>query len=306
MARQIREPRNPVNARQAYAALVESERNRQGVIQQVGTIFLTNRECPFQCSMCDLWKNTLVESVKVGDIPYQITTALNSLPKFDSIKLYNSGNFFDTSAIPRADYPDISRLVRTYSDCIVENHPKLVSHHCREFMDLVLPAQLEVALGLETCHEPSLQVLNKSMSLADFESATELLLQWGIRIRVFLMLGLPNMSMTESVDWTLRSIEYAAGCGADCFSIIPTRPTMPLFESLLKNDRLQMPTASSIETVLDAGIQLGVGRVFIDLWDAERFFGCSNCAADRLARLNLMNLQQQQLPKVHCPVCSEV
>ena len=25
----------------------------------VATIFLTNRECPWRCLMCDLWKNTL-------------------------------------------------------------------------------------------------------------------------------------------------------------------------------------------------------------------------------------------------------
>ena len=25
----------------------------------VATLFLTNRECPFRCLMCDLWKNTL-------------------------------------------------------------------------------------------------------------------------------------------------------------------------------------------------------------------------------------------------------
>ncbi len=44
-----------------YAFLSEDERSREGAIVPVNTIFLTNRECPWHCVMCDLWKNTLAE-----------------------------------------------------------------------------------------------------------------------------------------------------------------------------------------------------------------------------------------------------
>jgi len=66
----------------------------------VATIFLTNRECPWRCVMCDLWKNTLIDSVPLGAIPSQIDYALARLPAARQIKLYNSGSFFDTQAIP--------------------------------------------------------------------------------------------------------------------------------------------------------------------------------------------------------------
>ena len=91
----------------------------------MATLFLTNRECPFRCLMCDLWKHTLEETVPVGAIPAQIDFALERLPPAKHIKLYNSGNFFDPQAIPREDYAEIARRVRSFDTLIVENHPRL-------------------------------------------------------------------------------------------------------------------------------------------------------------------------------------
>src|SRR5260370_339314 len=43
------------------------------------TIFLTNRECPYRCLMCDLWTNTLDATVPKGAIAAQIRDALINL-----------------------------------------------------------------------------------------------------------------------------------------------------------------------------------------------------------------------------------
>ena len=300
---QLREPRNSVNHNRAYAQFVEPEINRHGHLESIGTIFLTNRECPFHCTMCDLWKNTLRETVPAGAIPRQIQTAIEELPPFTSIKLYNSGNFFDAKAIPQSDLPTIAKIVQRYSDCIVENHPKLVSHRCIEFAKQIAPAQLEVAIGLETCHELSLQWLNKGMTLRDFATAVEFLHAAKIETRVFLLLGLPDLTAQASLEWTLRSIEFASSYGVKCFSIIPTRPTMPQVAELVEQGRFELPTASTIESVMDQAIEMGRGRVFIDLWDAPSFFACEHCQSARLDRLNKMNLQQRILPKVQCNFC---
>lgn len=253
--------------------------------------------------MCDLWKNTLRETVPVGAIPRQIQTAIEEMPPFSSIKLYNSGNFFDAKAIPTSDLPSIAEIVRRYSDCIVENHPKLVNQRCLEFAKQIAPAQLEVAIGLETCHEPSLSWLNKGMTLRDFVNAVEFLHSVKIETRVFLLLGLPDLTAQESLEWTLRSIEFASSYGVKCFSIIPTRPTMPHVAKLVEQGRFELPTASTIESVMEKAIGMGRGRVFIDLWDAPRFFACEHCQSSRLDRLNKMNLQQKIIPNVQCDSC---
>ena len=72
--------KNSIDPQKPYAWLVEKERTPSGTIEDVATIFLTNRECPFHCLMCDLWKNTTDKSVPEGAIPAQIEWALNNMP----------------------------------------------------------------------------------------------------------------------------------------------------------------------------------------------------------------------------------
>ena len=102
-----RSGRNAVHAGRAYGCLVEEERSESGQVVTVATIFLSNRECPWRCLLCDLWKNTLTEPVAAGAIPRQIEEALGRLmvhqPVPRQIKLYNSGSFFDRAAIPKED-----------------------------------------------------------------------------------------------------------------------------------------------------------------------------------------------------------
>ena len=288
-----RDQRNAVSSKRPYAFFLEKELGRSGRIEDVATLFLTNRECPFHCVMCDLWKNTLTESVQSGDIPLQISYALNQLPPADSIKLYNSGNFFDPKAIPYSDHLVIAELVKNFSNVIVENHPKLCTNDCGEFFQLIAPASFEIAIGLETCHEPSLKWLDKSFGLRDFESAVSLLRKSGINVRVFLLLGLPGLSREDSIEWTLRSIAYAANLGVECFSIIPTRSDSPAFQRSKEDGSFFEPTGDQMEETFERALQLNSGRVFMDLWDAKRFFTSSSSTEMRIQRLESMNLSQK-------------
>ena len=97
-----------------YDYFVEDECAAEGVVEPVATIFLTNRECPFRCLMCDLWRNTLTETVPVGAIPAQIDHALLVLPPARQLKLYNSGSFFDPHAIPPQDYGAIAQRANRF------------------------------------------------------------------------------------------------------------------------------------------------------------------------------------------------
>ena len=39
--------------------IVEDEYGEDGAIARVATVFLTGRECPWRCVMCDLWRYTI-------------------------------------------------------------------------------------------------------------------------------------------------------------------------------------------------------------------------------------------------------
>ena len=283
--------------------MVEGERGNDGEIEQVATIFLTNKECPFQCLMCDLWKNTTTESVKPGEIPAQIEWALQRLPEASSIKLYNSGNFFDVNAIPVADYPAIAGLLQDYKRVIVENHPRLINKNTFRFQHLLKP-QLEIAMGLETVHPGVLEKLNKKMTLEDFKRAVNSLNQHLIPTRAFILLKPPFLNESEGITWAQRSIDYAFKAGVQCCVVIPTRHGNGALSELSRRNLFSPPRLSSLENVIEYGIGLDSGRVLADLWDIELFSDCSKCLTQRKNRLHQMNLTQSILPQIPCSCIS--
>ncbi|MEZ4700939.1 MAG: radical SAM protein [Rhodothermales bacterium] len=288
-----------------YAWLAEPERTAAGAVEEVATIFLTNRRCPFSCIMCDLWKHTLDAPTPPGAIPRQIDYALERLPPARHIKLYNSGNFFDAKAIPPADHPAIAERVAGFETVIVENHPKLCTDDVLRFRDR-LAGQLEVAIGLETSHAPTLARLNKGMTLDDVRRAADFLLTNGIRIRAFVLLRPPFTTEEEGVERAIASLEFAFSLGIGCCAVIPTRDGTAAMDALRSSGDFAPPALTSLERVADAGVAMGRGRVFVDLWDVARFYDCAACGPARKERLHRMNLEQRVLPAARCmsPRCA--
>jgi radical SAM enzyme (TIGR01210 family) len=297
-----RPPRNAVDSQRPQAFFVEDECDALGAVVPVATIFLTNRECPWRCLMCDLWRNTLVDSVSAGAIPEQIDFALRRLPSARYIKLYNSGSFFDRRAIPPEDFPAIAECVHEFERVIVECHPALIGDAALRFRDL-LAGRLEIAMGLETAHPAVLEKLNKRMTLAHFAKAAEFLQAHDISLRVFVLVKPPFLDETEAVEWARRSADFAFDCGTEIVSLIPTRPGNGALDALVASGEFAPPRLATLEAALDDCLSLRRGRVFADVWDLERFSSCSACFAARRDRLREMNLRQTILPRVRCAAC---
>ena len=294
-----RGPRNPVVSSRPYAHLVEPERTAAGTVEDVLTIFITNRECPFRCLMCDLWKNTTEHRVPNGSIASQVEWALAQHDPVKHVKLYNSGNFFDAQAIPQADWEAIVRLLRDVETVAVECHPRLIDQRCLEFADL-LSGRLQVALGLETVDPRVLPKLNKRLTLACFERATSFLLAHEIDVRAFVLLRAPFQSERQGLFWAKRSLDYAFSLGVACCAVIPTRAGNGAMDRLYELGHFAPPTIQSIEAVLEYGVGLSRGRVFMDLWDMDKFIHCADCGPQRVTRMRQMNLLQKTLPPVSC------
>lgn len=294
-----RPARNVVDPDVPYAFLVEPELSMAGTLDDVATIFLTNRECPFRCLMCDLWKNTTTETVPVGAIPRQIDYALQRLPTATHVKLYNSGNFFDKRAIPPADHAAIAKRLLPFRTVIVENHPRFCTDVCLRFAEQI-DGQLEVAIGLETVHPQVLQRLNKQMTLGDFERAVQFLRGNDIDVRAFILLRPPYLSESEGIVWALRSLEFAFAIGVGCCAVIPTRAGNGVMQQLEADGNFTPPSLRSLEYVTETGLQMDAGRVFADLWDIETLTGCADCGPQRIQRIREMNLTQQIPPVLSC------
>lgn len=296
----LRPQKQKLDPHKPYHFLHEQEVDSQGEAREVNTLFLTNKECPFKCTMCDLWRHTIDEPTPSGAIPDQIAYALEHLPDASVIKLYNNGNFFDTKAIPKDDYSAISKLLKGYERVIVENHPNLCNEKCLAFKDM-LDGNLEIAIGLETIHPEVLPKLNKQITKKSFRRAASFLLNNDIEVRAFILLNPPFLTDTEAnIDWTLKSVDFAFDNGAGACSVIPTRAGNGIMDKLQEEGKFVPPTLDALETAFKKSLGLKKGRVFADLWDLSRFSSCNHCFEEREQRLMKMNLSQDILPAISC------
>ena len=303
---ETRGPKAVLDPQRAYAAVWEEERDAAGEMASTAVVFLTNRECPFRCVMCDLWMNTLDQVVPAGAIVSQLRAALAALPPARHIKLYNAGSFFDPLAIPPDDDQAIADLLAGCRRVIVEAHPAYLrgpyADRCLRFRDRLEmprnaehgPASLEVAVGLEAADEHVLRRLDKRMTLADFCAAIRFLCENRIAARAFILLQPPFVAARDAMDLACRSIDFAFDAGAQVCSIIPTRSPNGSAAPAATG-----PSLLALEAALEYGVAAARGRVFADLWDVRRLFTC-RCSPARARRLREMNDTQCIPPPVAC------
>jgi archaeosine synthase beta-subunit len=300
-----RPPRAITDPFKPHGFLLEEERSASNRIMSSAVILLTNKECPWRCLMCDLWKHTQTRSVPAGAIPRQIDYALARLPaRPEQVKLYNSGSFFDPAAIPLADYSAIAHRVSGATHIVVESHPRLVGENALRLRDL-LSSSLEVAMGLETVHPDVLPRLNKNLSLSAFSRAVGFLRGHGIAVRAFVLLKPPFLNETESLEWAVKSADFAYASGAEVVSLIPTRAGNGAMDRLREACEFAPPRLPTLEAALEAVLRRRQGRVFADTWDLEQFSTCAACFEQRRQRLHQMNRQQIIPPRIGCRLCGD-
>jgi archaeosine synthase beta-subunit len=310
-----RGPRPQHDAWRYQGLIVEDERTADGGRARTATVLLTGRECPWRCAMCDLWSYTTVTDTPPGAIPAQLAAARSAVGDEPIpvcvMKLYNAGSFFDPRAVPEADYDGVAEALTGLSRVIVESHPALVGprvdrllaaldrHRGREQRS----AQLEVAMGLETAHPVALERLNKRFTLERFAQAATALDDRAVALRVFLLISPPFVPSHEQDAWLLRSVDAAFACGAAVVSLVPTRPGNGAIDALADSGSFRAPDLDDIERSFALALShaRGRGRLFVDVWDLERFAHCPHCTAWRRDRLQAMNLEQVVLPQRPCP-----
>ena len=311
-----RSPRPPLDAWRYQNVVVEDERTDAGSVARVATVFLTGRECPWRCVMCDLWQHTTTTDTPAGAIPAQLAAARLMLEErhdtVTQVKLYNAGNFFDPRAVPESDYESIAAALAGFDRVIVESHPALIGSRLDRFLEMLTavraeasrPIQLEVAIGLETAHPVALERLNKRMTVDEFGVAAATLKGRGVALRVFLLISPPFVLPGEQETWLLRSLDVAFSCGATVVSLVPTRSGNGAMEALAAEESFRAPDLQEIERSIDSALScVHEGRVFVDLWDLRRFARCPHCFDARRARLHAINLNQHRLPFPSCPHC---
>ncbi|MEO5567826.1 MAG: hypothetical protein ABIR92_05010 [Gemmatimonadaceae bacterium] len=305
--RALRPPRRPVDPWKAFGSAADDERRPGGVVERALTLFLAGAECAFTCSFCDLWQYTIEGRTPPGALPRQVMESLASLDgaTFDRVKLYNASNFFDRRAVPIEDWPALAKLCSPFAAVTVESHASMVGPPTIEFARQLGSARLEVAMGLETTHPGARAHLNKHLDLGRFQAAADFLLQNAIDLRVFVLLGTPHIPADDQIDSTVRSVEFAAKCGASIISIIPVRGGNGEIERLQSLGLFTPPTIGHLERALDVCLHIDDAVVTVDLWDIDKLVTCAACSEERIARLRRLNISGIAEPPVNCDQCND-
>jgi radical SAM enzyme (TIGR01210 family) len=293
----------------AHGLVVDDEPDADGEVVRVAALFVTGRECPWRCVMCDLWRGTVTDDTPAGAVAAQVRSARAALaPDVRRLKIYNAGSFFDPRAVPEVDYAPIAAELAGLDRVTVESHPSLVGSRTARFLSaLQQPAPaLDVAMGLETAHPRALDQLNKRMTVGTFVEAARRLGRLGIGLRTFLLISPPFIPPAEQDRWLRQSIDTAVAAGSTVISLIPMRTGNGAIDALAHLGEFTAPTLADIERSLALALRVsrpaGV-RILADLWDLDRCAACSHCLEPRRTRLTLMNLRQSLQPPVACATC---
>ena len=275
------------------------------------TVFLTGAECPFRCSMCDLWAYTSSERTPVGAIPFQLGQVLSVVDssKRRWLKLYNASNFFDSRSIPQEDLAAIAEHCSSFERVIVENHPRFCDDRMQCFAENIR-GQLEVAMGLETIHPKAISMMNKGMTLNDFERAVEKCHDLGIDVRAFVLLHPPGIAASDSMEWTWKTVAYALERRVRHVSIIPVRAGNGWIDAKIESGEYQLPTISMVKALYkkrhEHDLQIHSSSVVeFDLWDWDNLQGgCERCRTSLKDQVAHCNRTQNRIPwkeiKIDC------
>ena len=211
------------------------------------------------------------------------------------MKLYNAGSFFDPRAVPEADYDGVAARAR-----------RAVARDRRIASRARGPARRSAARGARPPSGPggaagaarsrdgpgdsapgrarSIEQAIHARASSRGRQRARTIVAWrcasfcSSRRRLFLR--------TNRTTWLLRSIDAAFSCGAAVVSLVPTRGRQ-------RRDRRagrgrMVPRARSRRhraqlRVRPCGHARGRGRVFVDLWDLERFAAVLHIASPRVA-----------------------
>lgn len=337
--RSLRTAKMPLATDRSQGYIIEQEPDGIGNVVACATVFLTGAECRFTCSMCDLWQYTLDTLTPHGSLPQQLEHTLRDIslvhPSVKVVKLYNASSFFDINNVPEADLPALANLVRSFERVVVENHPLLFRKasvlEATKFFAGQIHGQLEVAMGLESIRPSAMQLLNKQMTLDDFQFAADALHQLKVATRTFVLLQPPGDVPSDSVDWAVRACRFAWDCGVQHCSIIPTRTSPGWLQQIHDKKQWQPPTAQQLERSLKTALAelreqspitemrstqksvtertdvcepchndgltthpIAMRMVTADLWDWDKLSGCcEECRDTRRRRMEAMNIMQR-------------
>lgn len=144
--------------------------------------------------------------------------------KFRGVKFYTSGSFLDRWELPMDVRKEIlAKFVDHVDEITIETRCEYVlSKHIEDVLQVVPPEKLIVAIGQETTDdEINTRSVNKGHKLRQFRRAVELLQEYNVKVKGYILLKSIFMSELSALDDVLRTAKHMNDLGVQNISINP-------------------------------------------------------------------------------------
>lgn len=236
----------------------EQERFREEVVDAL-VVILKTRGCTWAlqggCTFCGYVNDSMVRKVTGEHMQAQMRWALDRHFKGQRVvKIYTSGSFLDDTEVPREAQPALLGLL---PEPVEKVTIEAQSHHATRDKLAALrgalrpSAELELALGLESAHEPVLAYsVNKDDRFQDFVEACRHARELGVRTKAYIMLKPPFLTEREALEDTVSTaLKAAPHC--DLLSINPCNvQSRTLVERLWRRGLYRSPWLWSVAEAL--------------------------------------------------------
>ncbi|MCS4540911.1 MAG: hypothetical protein HY929_01100 [Euryarchaeota archaeon] len=298
LVRGFRTQKNTRPVSEPVAYWVENEVLYDKRSHPVGTIILNTKECPYACTMCGYWKDSLDFTPSHEALIDQVKFALGKLREIDAIKIYNSGSFFDDEAVPPAVRNEIANLVKDIKLVTVESRWNYISDQAIDFANK-LNGALEVAIGLEVADNKKLAQINKKMTCKTFKKTVTFLEGNGIYVKAYMLVKPPFTTEKQAFLLGRQTIDFAFDCGIYTLSILPTAVMDGFIDHLAQTEFFKPPNLWTVYKLVQYALQKRFERVLVDTSDLEQLVKCKNCAEIFKRSFSFMN-QRQILLEFDC------
>ncbi len=191
------------------------------------------------CTMCDYGEGTRLTEKKLEMILPQIREAAEGMT---SILIGALGSVLDPEEV---SWECLEKICECLNDMkikttIFETHYTMINDKICQWLRQHLPEKdIVIEVGLESSDElVQEKCLNKKINLAVLESKIELLHKYGMSITVNVFLGAPFLSVSEQIEDTDKTIQWAVGHSVDSVVLFPANIRRnTLLDVLYKNGK---------------------------------------------------------------------
>ncbi|MFQ5979803.1 MAG: archaeosine biosynthesis radical SAM protein RaSEA [Candidatus Heimdallarchaeota archaeon] len=201
------------------------------------------------CTICGYLEDTSKGAAIIHSTQMHFEQAISSipLPPPETIKIFNSGSFFDEKEIPIWLQREIlTKIEETLGieHLIVETRPEFVNNEVLTAIKQLMPTKsVTVALGLETSNDMVRRdCINKGFTRIEIERAVKLISEYGLKAKAYILLKPPFLTEAEAISDCVSSALYAERIGVDEVSINPVNVQRnTLLEKLWKRKSYRPP-----------------------------------------------------------------